>query len=88
MNSSAPIYRERGQKQGDKLSPPLLGLIFNALLLAPKATDIGLRTITGLRTLSRGFADDLTLVACSALGKQVTCRDSCVWCPTSASGPA
>ena len=54
------------QKQGDKLSPLLFGLIFNALLLALKATNIGHRTITGLRTPSRGFADDLTLVTCSA----------------------
>ena len=30
-----------------------------------KATNIGHRTITGLRTPSRGFADDLTLDASS-----------------------
>ena len=64
---SAPICLERGQKQGDKLSPLLFGLIFNALLLALKATNIGHRTISGLRTPSRGFTDDLTLVTSSAL---------------------
>ena len=64
---SAPICLERGQKQGDKLSPLLFGLIFNALLLALKATNRGHRTISGLRTPSRGFTDDLTLVTSSAL---------------------
>ena len=52
----------RGQKQGDKLSPLLFSLIFNALLLALKATGIGHRTVTGLRAPARGFADDLTLI--------------------------
>ena len=58
-----PIYLDRGQKQGDQLSPLLFGLIFNALLFALKATVIGHRTITILRIPSLGFADDLTLVA-------------------------
>ena len=49
----------RGQKQGDKSSPLLFGLIFNALLLALKATGVGHRTISGLRAPARGFADDL-----------------------------
>ena len=47
---SARIYLKHGQKQGDKLFPLLFGLIFNALLLALKATNIGHRTITGLLT--------------------------------------
>ena len=59
---SAPIYLTRVQKQGDKLSPLLFNLIFNALLLALKATGIGHRTITGLRAPAHGFADDLTLI--------------------------
>ncbi len=52
----------RGQKQGDKSSPLLSGLVFNTLLLALKATGVGHRTITGLRATARGFADDLALV--------------------------
>ena len=59
---SAPIFLTRGQKQGDKLSPLLFNLIFNALLLALKATGIGHRTVTGLRAPAHGFADDLTLI--------------------------
>ena len=59
---SAPIYLTRGQKQGDKLSPLLFNLIFNALLIALKATGIGHRTVTGLRAPAHGFADDLTLI--------------------------
>ena len=49
---SAPIDLERGQKRGDML---LFGLIFNSLLLAPKAINIGHRVITGLRTPRTGF---------------------------------
>ena len=65
---SAPIFLARGMKQGDKLSPLLFSLFFNALLLALKATGIGHNTITGLRTSSRGFADDLALTTGSATG--------------------
>ena len=67
---SAPIYLTRGTKQGDKLSPLLFGLIFNALLLALKTTGVGHRTITGLRTPARGFADDLGIVCSSAADMQ------------------
>ena len=35
---SAEVTLSRGQKQGDKSSPLLFGLVFNALLLALKAT--------------------------------------------------
>jgi len=59
---SAEVILSRGQKQGDKSSPLLFGLVFNALLLALKATGVGHRTITGLRAPARGFADDLALV--------------------------
>ena len=62
---SAEVVLSRGQKQGDKSSPLLFGLIFNALLLALKATGVGHRTISGLRAPARGFADDLVLVAYS-----------------------
>ena len=55
---SAEVVLSRGQKQGDKSSPLLFGLIFNALLLALKATGVGHRTI----------ADDLALVARSEAG--------------------
>ena len=65
---SASISLSRGQKQGDKSSPLLFNLIFNALLLALKASGVGHSTITGLRAPSRGFADDLVLVAKTAAG--------------------
>ena len=38
---SAAVNLSRGQKQGDKSSPLLFGLVFNALLLALKATGWG-----------------------------------------------
>ena len=62
---SAEVTLSRGQKHGpgDKSSTLLFGLVFNALLLALKATGVGHRTITGLRAPARGFADDLALVA-------------------------
>ena len=56
----------RGQKQGDKSCPLLFEIVFNALLLALKATGVGPRSISGLRASARGFADDLVLVASSA----------------------
>jgi hypothetical protein len=37
----AEVILSRGQKQGDKSSPLLFGLVFNALLLAFKATRVG-----------------------------------------------
>ena len=67
---SATITLDRGTKQGDKLSPLLFSLVFNALLLALKKSGIGHRTIQGFRGSSRGFADDLALVSGSA-------RDMC-----------
>jgi len=59
---SAQVVLSRGQKQGDKSSPLLFGLIFNALLLALRATGVGCRTVSGLRSPARGFADDLVLI--------------------------
>ena len=60
---SASVFLSRGKRQGDKLSPLLFSLVFNALLLALKAAGVGHRIITGLRTPARGFADDLTILA-------------------------
>ena len=60
---SATVFLSRGKRQGDKLSPLLFSLVFNALLLALKAAGVGHRIITGLRTPARGFADDLTILA-------------------------
>ena len=65
---SAPIPLTRGTKQGDKLSPLLFSLIFNCLLLALRATGVAHRTVSGLRTPARGFADDLALCTESAEG--------------------
>ncbi len=80
---SAEVILSRGQKQGDKSSPLLFGLVFNALLLALKATGVGHRTITGLRAPARGFADDLALVT-----KSEADMASCRWSHASASGQA
>jgi len=79
---SAKVVLSRGQKQGDKSSPLLFGLIFNALLLALKATGVGHRTVSGLRAPARGFADDLVIIAgsgadMSRLLKVVS--DFCAW---------
>jgi hypothetical protein len=76
------VVLSRGQKQGDKSSPLLFGLIFNALLLALKATGVGHRTISGLRASARGFADDLVLVAYSAADMSRLLQvvaDFCAW---------
>jgi hypothetical protein len=59
---SAGVILSRDQKQGDKSSPLLFDLVFNALLLALKATGVGHHTITWLRAPARGFAGDLALV--------------------------
>ena len=59
---SAPIFLLRGKKQGGRPSPLLFGLIFNAFLLALRATGVGHNTISGLRALSRGFAGCLLCV--------------------------
>jgi hypothetical protein len=64
---SAKVVLSRGQKQGNKSSPLLFRLIFNALLLALKAAGIGHRTVSGLRAPARGFADDLVIVAGSGV---------------------
>ena len=40
---SAPVFLIRGSKQGNKLSPLLFSLLFNALLLALKACGVGIR---------------------------------------------
>ena len=45
---SARVYLTRGSKQGDKLSPLLFSLLFNALLQALKACGVGFRVVTGL----------------------------------------
>ncbi len=62
----AELVLSRRQKQGDKSSPQLFGLFFDALLIAQKATGLGHRTISGLRAPARGFADDLVLTTRSA----------------------
>ncbi len=71
----------RGQKQGVKLSPLLFNLIFNALLLALKATGIAYRAVTGLRAVY-GFADELTLITESEEDMSHLLRavaESCAW---------
>ena len=60
----------------------LFDLIFNALLLALKAPGVGHRTISGLRTPARGFADDLVLVTRSAADMSRLLQvvaDFCTW---------
>jgi hypothetical protein len=42
---SAPVFLTRGSKQGDKLSPLLFSLLFNALLHALKACGVGARAV-------------------------------------------
>jgi hypothetical protein len=79
---SAEVVLSRGQKQGDKSSPLLFGLFFNALLLALKATGVGHRTISGLRAPARGFADDLVLTTRSAADMSRLLQvvaDFCAW---------
>jgi hypothetical protein len=72
----------RGQKQGDKSSSLLFGLIFNALLLALKATGVGHSIVSGLRAPARCCAHDLVLVTWSAADMarllQVV-ADFCAW---------
>ncbi len=55
---SAPIPLT---KQGTSYPtyPLLLGLIFNCLLLALRASGVTHRTVSGLRTPACGFVDDL-----------------------------
>ena len=57
-------------KQGDELSPLLFGIFVNALLLALKATVVGHRTISGLRTSARSITDDVVPVVGSGAGLQ------------------
>ena len=79
---SAPIPLTRGTKQGDKLSPLLFGLIFNCLLLALRASGVAHRTVSGLRTPARGFADDLVLCteSAEAMGRLLeVVADFCKW---------
>ena len=79
---SASITLTRGKKQGDKSSPLLFDLVFNALLLALKATRIGHSTMSGLRTPSKGFADDLVITTKTPAGMshlQQVIADFCTW---------
>jgi ribonuclease HI len=79
---SAKVVLSRGQKQGDKSSPLLFGLVFNALLLALKATGVGHRTVSGLRAPARGFADDLVIVTGSGADMSRLLQvvsDFCAW---------
>ena len=79
---SAAVPLTRGSKQGDKLSPLLFSILFNALLLALKACGVGVRIVSGLRSPARGFADDLTLVCESSSGMSRLLQvvsDFCAW---------
>ncbi len=79
---SAEVVLSRGQKHGDKSSPLLFGLVFNALLLALKASGVGHRTISGLRSPARGFADDLVIVTSAAADLSRLLQvvaDFCAW---------
>ena len=58
---SAPIPMTSCTKQREKLSPLLLDLIFNCLLLVLRASGVAHRIAPGLRTAARGFTDDLVL---------------------------
>ena len=57
----ASITLPLGQKQGDKSSPLLFGIVFNALLLALKVARIGHCTMSRLHIPSKRFADDLVI---------------------------
>ena len=79
---TALISLTRGTEQGDKLSPLLFDLVFNGLLLALRATGIASRLKTGLRSLARGFANDLVL--CTESAVDMTCLTTvaskfCLW---------
>lgn len=63
--TSAKIHLTRGTKQGDGLSPLLFSLIFNLLLHALEATGVGHKSMTGMQTAARAFADDVALVTAS-----------------------
>ena len=79
---SASVLLTRGAKQGDKLSPLLFSLVFNALLLALKKAGVGHRTVQGLRPSSRGFADDLAILtgSASAMNRALqVVADFCRW---------
>jgi hypothetical protein len=65
---SAPVYLLRGTKQGDLLSPLLFNLIFNALLTGLRQSGVGVRTVTGLRANSKGYADDLAMCTSTSSG--------------------
>jgi hypothetical protein len=76
---SAEVILSRGQKQGDKSSPLLFGLVFNSRL---KATGMGHCTISGLWPPACEYADDLVLVA--RLAVDMLCllqvvSDFCAW---------
>ena len=83
---SAGVILSRDQKQGDNSSPLLFDLVFNALLLALKATGVGHHTIAWLRAPARGFAGDLALVTKSEANmvRHLQCR----WSHASAGGQA
>jgi hypothetical protein len=65
---SPPVYLTRGTKQGNILSPLLFNLLFNGLLHALRRSGVGVRTVSGLRTPCRVYADDLGLVLSSEQG--------------------
>jgi hypothetical protein len=62
----APIPLTRGTKLGGKLSPLLLYLICNCLLVALRTTGGGAPPIDRIEDAARGFADDLVLCTESA----------------------
>ena len=79
---SAPVYLSRGTKQGDILSPLLFGLIFNAVLIGLRQSGVGHRTIGGVQSTNRGFADDLVLSTATPAGMQKLLQvvaDFCNW---------
>ena len=79
---STPVYLTRGTKQGDILSPLLFNLVFNALLIGLRQSGVGFRTVKGLRSPGRGFADDLALSTATPQGMNTlleVVRRFCVW---------
>jgi hypothetical protein len=72
----------RGAKNRVTNRPPLLfGLIFNALLLALRATLVRFRTVSGLWSPARGFVDDLVLItrSCGDMSLLEAVAGFCAW---------